>query len=144
MPNFDNPAIIWVVIAIASAIIEVMMTHFGLIFVAIGALVAAVSVLLHAGIVVQMAVFSITVGVSFALLRPRMVSTFQGGGLPSRTEMLIGHEALVTHDIDPALGGGRIVVDGQDWAAHSTVAIAAGERVRVVSADGIALKVTRL
>ena len=55
----------------------------------------------------------------------------------------MGSEAVVTHDVDPTLGGGRVTVGGQDWAAHSTVAIAAGERVRIVKADGIVLEVTR-
>jgi membrane protein implicated in regulation of membrane protease activity len=41
------------------------------------------------------------------------------------------------------LGGGRVTVGGQDWAAQSAVAIATGERVRIVSADGIVLEVTR-
>lgn len=143
MPDFISPAVIWIVIAIASAIIEVAATHFGLIFVAGGAIVAAVVAYYHGGIAVQLALFSITVVVSFTVLRPRMVSKFHAPGVPSRTDPLIGQEGLVTHDIDPALGAGRVTVRGQDWAAHSPVAIAAGERVRIASVDGIVLDVRR-
>ena len=143
MPNPISPAIVWVVIAIGSAIIEVMATHFGLIFVAVGALAAAIVAFLHLGIVVQLAVFSIALATSFTLLRPRLIKMFESRGVPSRTESLIGREAVVTHDIDPALGGGRIAVSGQDWAAHSPEPIASGARVRVVKADGLVLEVTR-
>jgi len=143
MSDFLTPAVIWVVIAIVSAIIEVIATHFGLIFVAMGALVAALAAYFHAGIVVQLVVFSIALGSTFTLLRPRMLSTFHSSGVPSRTDTLIGQQAIVTHDIDPALGAGRVTVGGQDWAARSAEAIATGERVRVVSADGIVLEVAR-
>ena len=143
MPAFDGLALLWVVIAIASAIVEVLIPHFGLIFVAIGALVAAVVAAFHAGVFVQVAVFTVTLFVSVTLLRAQLLSKFHSRGVPSRTDTLMGREAIVTQDIDPTLGGGRVTVGGQDWAAHSAVAIATGERVRIVSADGIVLEVTR-
>ena len=143
MPAFDGLALLWVVIAIVSAIVEVLIPHFGLIFVAIGALVAALAAAFHAGGFAQVAVFSVALVASFTLLRAQLLSKFHSRGVPSRTDTLIGREAIVTHDIDPTLGGGRVNVAGQDWAAHSSTAVAAGERVRVVSADGIVLEVTR-
>jgi len=143
VPAFDGLAPLWVVIAIVSAIVEVLIPHFGLIFVAIGALVAAVVAAFHAGAVVQVAVFTIALVASFTLLRAKLLSKFHSRGVPSRTDTLMGREAVVTHDIDPTLGTGRVTVGGQDWAAHSATAIAAGTQVRVVSADGIVLEVTR-
>jgi membrane protein implicated in regulation of membrane protease activity len=64
--------------------------------------------------------------------------------VPSRTEALVGRHAIVTHDIDPTLGTGRVNVAGEDWAARSADAIAAGAKVRVVGSDGIVLEVTRV
>ena len=49
----------------------------------------------------------------------------------------------MTEDINPTLGTGRVNVAGQDWAARSRRAVAAGAEVRVVGADGIVLEVTR-
>ena len=63
--------------------------------------------------------------------------------MPSRTEALIGTKGVVTHDIDPTVGAGRVNVGGEDWAARSAEPIAAGTKVRVVGADGIVLEVTR-
>jgi membrane protein implicated in regulation of membrane protease activity len=65
-------------------------------------------------------------------------------GVPSRTDQLIGKEGVVTHDIDPTTGAGRVNVGGEDWAARSIERIPAGTHVRVVGADGIVLEVTRL
>ena len=63
-------------------------------------------------------------------------------GVPSRTEALVGREGVVTHDIEPTVGAGRVNVGGEDWAARSADADPAGTRVRVVGADGIVLEVT--
>ena len=59
MPAFDGLALLWVAVAIVSAIVEVLIPHFGLIFVAIGALAAAFVAAFHAGTFVQVAVFTI-------------------------------------------------------------------------------------
>ena len=139
---FDFSAAVWLVIAVVAAIAEVLIPHFGLVFVAGGAVVAALASAFGAGIGVQAAVFAVAVVASLALLRPRLVARLHSRGVPSRTDTLIGHEAVVTHDIDPTLGTGRVTVGGQDWAARSATALAAGTRVRVVGADGIVLEVT--
>ena len=81
--------------------------------------------------------------VSLVALRSRLLGRLGGPGVPSRTEPLIGRHGLVTHDIDPTLGTGRVNVGGEDWAARSREPIAAGTEVRVVGADGIVLEVTR-
>jgi membrane-bound serine protease (ClpP class) len=62
--------------------------------------------------------------------------------VPSRTDVLIGREGVVTHDVDSRVGAGRVNVGGEDWAARSAAPIPAGTRVRVVRADGIVLEVT--
>jgi len=84
-----------------------------------------------------------TLVVSLVMLRSSLVGYLGGKGVPSRTDPLIGRDGLVTHDIDPTTGTGRINVAGEDWAARSKEAIAAGARVKVVGADGIVLEVSR-
>jgi membrane-bound serine protease (ClpP class) len=63
-------------------------------------------------------------------------------GVPSRTESLVGKDGVVTHDIEPTVGAGRVNVGGEDWAARAATPIPAGTRIRVVGADGIVLEVT--
>jgi len=72
-----------------------------------------------------------------------MTGRIGGRGVPTRTAPLIGRQGIVTHDIDPIVGSGRVNVGGEDWAAKSPEAIAVGTTIRVVAADGIVLEVRR-
>ena len=65
-----------------------------------------------------------------------------GPGVPSRTGALVGRDGVVTSDIDPTVGAGRVNVGGEDWAARSVSPLTVGTRIRVVGADGIVLEVT--
>ena len=141
MPTFDQPALAWVALAILAAIIEVSTPHFGMIFVSVGGVAAAVAAWLGIGVAGQVVVFALVLGLSLAVLRPRFVSRL-APGVPSRTDVLVGHEGLVTNDFDPAGGAGRVNVRGEDWAARSATPLKAGTRIRVLGADGIVLEVT--
>jgi inner membrane protein len=140
--TLESPALIWVAIAIVAAIIEVSIPHFGVIFVSVGAVAAALVSALGYDITVQILVFVIALGLSIGLLRPRLVKQLGGRGVPSRTDTLMGHEGIVTHEIEPSLGTGRVTVAGQDWAARAASPLPIGTRIRVVGADGIVLEVT--
>jgi membrane protein implicated in regulation of membrane protease activity len=133
----------WLGIALVAAILEVSVPHFGCAFISAGAVVAAVAAFFGYSVPVQIGTFVVVMTVSIAALRARLLDRVAGPGLPSRTAPLIGRDGQVTHDIDPVLGTGRVVVGGEDWAARATESIASGTRVRVVGADGIVLEVTR-
>jgi membrane protein implicated in regulation of membrane protease activity len=140
--TFDSSAFAWTALAIVAAIVEVSIPHFGVIFVSAGAVGAAVVAAIGLGIPMQVVVFAVVLALSLMLLRPRIVARLSTGpGVPSRTEALIGHDGVVTHDIESTVGAGRVNVGGQDWAARSTTPLAAGTRVRVVGADGLVLEV---
>ena len=141
MSSFDQPALAWVALAILAAIIEVSTPHFGTIFVSVGSIAAGLVAWLGLGVPGQIVVFALVVGLSLTVLRPRFVSKL-APGVPSRTQVLVGHEGLVTTDIDPLIGGGRVNVRGEDWAARSATLLKAGTRIRVLGADGIVLEVT--
>ena len=88
-----------------------------------------------------MIVFAVTLGLSLAVLRPRLV------GAPGRAWRSVAHrsarrpQGVVTVDIDPAVGAGRVNVGGEDWAARSAMPMPAGTKIRVTGADGIVLEV---
>lgn len=132
----------WIVIAVVAAIVEISVPHFGLIFVSIAALGAALAAFLDFGLSAELIVFILLLGLSLAVLRPRLIQGAGAKGVPERTALLIGREGVVTHDIETTVGAGRINVGGEDWAARAAVPLAAGTRVRVVRADGIVLEVT--
>lgn len=143
MSSFESPAVLWVAVAIVSALIEISIPHFGVIFASLGAVAAAGVAALGLGTTAQLVVFVVVLVASLVLLRPRILARQrQGPGVPSRTQQLHGRDGLVTHDIDPTLGTGRVNVGGEDWAARSKAPLPTGTRIRVVGADGIVLEVT--
>ena len=142
MSFLEGPALGWFALAVVAAIVEVLIPHFGLVFAAIGAVAAAAAAAVGLGLSSQIVVFAVVLTVSLLTLRPRLLGT-AAKGVPSRTEQLIGKDGIVTLDIDPLVGGGRVNVGGEDWAARSGEAIPTGTRIRVVGADGIVLEVRR-
>ncbi len=143
MALFEPTALGWLGIAFVAAVIEVSVPHFGSMFVSLGAVAGAAAALLGYGVSIQVGMFIIVMVTSLAVLRTRLMGRLGGPGVPSRTDQVIGRHGLVTHDIDPVVGTGRVNVAGEDWAARSHCAIAAGTKVKVLRADGIVLEVTR-
>ena len=134
----------WLAVALVAAIIEVSIPHFGLAFVGVGAVAAAVAAYFGFDLPTQFATLVVVLIVSLALLRSHLVAWFGAArGVPSRTAPLVGRHGVVTHEIDPTTGSGRVNVGGEDWAARSPMPIAVGTKVRVVGADGIVLEVTQ-
>jgi membrane protein implicated in regulation of membrane protease activity len=133
----------WLGVAFVAAILEVSIPHFGSAFVSAGAIAGAGAAYLGFGIPAQIATFIVVMVVSLVALRSRLVGHLGGPGVPSRTQPLVGRQGIVTHDIDPVVGTGRVTVSGEDWAARSKESIATGTKVTVVGADGIVLEVTR-
>ena len=133
----------WLAVALVAAVIEVSLPHFGCAFISAGAIAAAGAAFFGFGVPVQIGTFVVVMSVSLVALRANLLNRLAGGGVPSRTGPLVGRHGQVTHDIDPTLGTGRINVGGEDWAARCSEPLATGTKVRVVSADGIVLEVTR-
>jgi membrane protein implicated in regulation of membrane protease activity len=139
---FQFTALTWLAAAFVAAVLEISIPHFGSAFVSAGAVAAAAMAFMGYGLEVQFATFVIVLTVSLVTLRAGLIGRLAGRGVPSRTEPLVGRHGMVTHDIDPVIGTGRITIAGEDWAARSREAIAAGTKVKVVGADGIVLEVT--
>ncbi len=133
----------WLGLALVAAVLEISLPHFGCMFISVGAVAAAAAAYLGYGIPTQIGTFVVVMTVSIVVLRARLLDRVGGAGLPTRTGPLVGRHGMVTHDIDPTTGTGRINVGGEDWAARSAESISIGTKVRVVGADGIVLEVTR-
>jgi len=110
--------VIWVVIAVALAIGEVLTP--GLFFlgpVALAAGAAALAALLGAGTLASLIVFIVCSVASLLVLRPiarrhvRMPALSRTG-----TDALIGRKAIVTRKVDRL--GGRVRIGGEEWTAR--------------------------
>lgn len=52
-------------------------------------------------------------------------------------DSLPGHEGVVTRDVEPGSGVGKVSIKGQTWSARAAVAIPAGAQVRVLRVEGV-------
>jgi membrane protein implicated in regulation of membrane protease activity len=134
--------LVWIALAIVAIGLEVAITSFIFLFVGVAALIAALLAVLTFGLPLQLVVFALLALLLPVLLRRQMVQRFSGKGVPSRTDTLIGATGEVIETLDPIRGSGRVIVNGQDWAARSIGPVPAGARVKVVAADGIVLIVS--
>jgi membrane protein implicated in regulation of membrane protease activity len=134
---------VWLSVAFVAAILEVSVPHFGSVFVTVAAIAAAAAAYFGFAIPVQIALFAVVLVGSLVGLRSRLIGQLGGQGVLSRTEQVLGRHGMVTLDIDPTVGTGRVNIAGEDWAARSPERIESGAKIRVVGADGIVLEVTR-
>lgn len=133
---------VWLVVAIISAIAEMVLPHFALLFAAGAGAVAGLAAGLGFSWQIQSLIFAVSLLLGLFLLRPRLMRKLQSRHhMPSRSDALIGKRAVVTEEIKGHLGHGRIEIEGQDWAAAHPTPLAAGTTVTIVSADGIVLNV---
>ncbi len=131
--------LVWVVVAVALAIGEVLTP--GLFFlgpVALAAAAAAVASLLGAGTVGSVLVFLVGALLSLALLRP-IARRHVHMPVLSRTgtDALIGRKAVVTRRVDNA--GGRVRIGGEEWSARAYLdgeEYAEGASVDVIRIEG--------
>ncbi|MDH7514578.1 MAG: NfeD family protein [Bacteroidota bacterium] len=140
----------WFVFALVFFIMEIITPGFVLMWFGIGALISGVLDLLGVhDIILQVIVFVVTSIVLVSLSRTLFKNVFMrsspGAGLKTNAEALIGKTGVVTEAIDNERSTGRILVDGQDWAARSenVEVIRPSERVRVTGFEGARLIVTR-
>ncbi len=131
--------LVWVVVAIALAVGEVLTP--GLFFlgpVALAAGAAALASLLGAGAVGSMIVFIVGSLASLLVLRPiarrhvRMPAISRTG-----TDALVGRKALVTKKVDAH--GGRVRIGGEEWSARAYLdgqVLPEGASVDVIQIEG--------
>ena len=143
-PAVSQLPLLWLVAALLFTIVEILIPSFGCILVAGAALLTSVLAnYLHAW-ELQVFVFAVAVFLSLFMLRPKLIAKIQKSAqLPSRTEVLFGKSGVVTEDIGPAGSPGRVMVEGQDWAAQSKASLPEGTAIVVESADGIVLHVRK-
>src|SRR5438094_7452996 len=115
--TIDTPTVAWAILAVAAALVEILLPHFGVIFVSGAAVAAALVAWIGGGLAWQLLTFAVVSTASLLVLRPRLMSRLDAPGVPSRTQALIGKHGQVTHEINSTLGTGRVIVAGADWAA---------------------------
>jgi membrane protein implicated in regulation of membrane protease activity len=140
----SHPWAVWTLVAVGCGFIEILVPYFAFVFACSGALVAAVVAIFFPW-EIQFLSFALTVFLSIIFFRPRLLQRFQRHHhMPSRTGTLLGSEGEVTAAVNPAQNSGRVLVQGQDWAAQSEQSLSIGQKIVVTGSDGIVLIVKEL
>ena len=130
--------VLWVVLAAALAIGEVLTLGFLLGLIALAAVLAGIVAALGAGLVVQLVVFIAASIASIALIRPiakRHLRT--PARLRTGTAALVGAKGVVTERVDDLTG--QVKIGGEVWSARAFLdgqVIEPGTRVEVGKIEG--------
>jgi membrane protein implicated in regulation of membrane protease activity len=130
--------VLWVVLAAALAIGEVLTLGFLLGMLALAAVGAGVVAAVGGGLALQLLVFIVASIASLALIRPvakRHLRT--PASIRTGTAALVGAKALVTERVDDL--GGQVKIGGEVWSARAYLdgqVIEPGARVEVAKIEG--------
>jgi membrane protein implicated in regulation of membrane protease activity len=130
--------VLWVVLAAALAIGEVLTLGFLLGLVALAAVLAGIVAALGGGVVIQLVVFIVASIASIALIRPiaqRHLRT--PARLRTGTAALVGAKGVVTERVDDLTG--QVKIGGEVWSARAFLdgqVLEPGARVEVAKIEG--------
>ncbi|MFI3200785.1 MAG: NfeD family protein [Eubacteriales bacterium] len=134
--------IIWLMVFIALALIEVGTMGLATIWFAIGAFVAMVSAMLGAGVFVQRSLFIVVSLLMLIFTRPLAVKYFNRERRKTNIDAIVGQEGIVTSQIDNLKAMGSVMVKGKEWTArvveHNQI-IHEGSVVIVKAIEGVKL-----
>jgi membrane protein implicated in regulation of membrane protease activity len=131
--------LVWLIIAVVLAVVEVTTLTFVLGMIAGGATAAGIVAAVGVPIVGQVVVFGVVAALLLALVLPAARRhRHMPPSIRSGTARLIGTRAMALSDIDTAAGG-RVRIGGETWTARpydESLRIPAGEWVDVLAIDG--------
>ncbi len=138
--------VLWLIIALAAGIVEAVTVTLVSVWLAIGAVCAAVCAGFGASAAVQCTVFA-AVSLVLLILTAPLCSKFRAQTkTPTNADMLIGKVGIVTEEINPLNSSGEVKVSGQRWSVQvrGGGCVSVGERVLVEEIVGAHLVVSVL
>lgn len=148
MSEQETAVIIWVVITVALAAVEMLTLAFVALYFALGALAAAVVAGSGGSMEWQLLAFGAVSLVLLGLTRPFLTRRIQHPEIATNVNTLVGKHGIVTLTIDNDASSGQIRVGTEYWTARAaeeaTAPIAEGERVRVQDVVGVTARVVHV
>ncbi len=136
---------IWLIISGICLIVESFTLGFFVFWFSIGAIFALITSLFTTNIIIQSTVFVITSTLLLLLTKPlikKFVKTPKTK--PTNVYSIIGKEGIVLETIDSINGTGKVKVNGELWSAISDSNIEKDEKIKVISVNGVKLKVEKI
>lgn len=131
----------WVVLFVAAFIVEGLTMQLVSLWFAVGSAAALIVSFFTDSFVVQATVFVLVSLLLFLTARPLIRKFNRTPMVHTNADSVIGMEGIVKEEIDSLAGTGRVYVNGLYWAARSEQNIPAGEKITVLSVQGVTLTV---
>lgn len=113
------PELMWLVLLVILALIEIATVGLFTIWFAAGALVAEVAAWLNAPFGLQVVLFFVVSIVMLVFTRPFAMKYINKNQTKTNVDSMIGKTAVVTKNIDNVRGEGQVVVQGMEWTARA-------------------------
>ena len=138
--------LLWFLLAVIFAIVEIISVGFFMIWFGIGALAAMVVALLIPNLAIQFLVFIIVSTVLLFFTRKLTSKVTKGTAIATNVDAVIGKIGMVTEDIPALDNPGIVKIAGEMWSAVSSdsLPIEKGTQVEVLQVKGVRLVVKKI
>ena len=135
-------AIIWFVAFLLLLIIEIATINLVTIWFAFGAIAAMITTMFTDSVIIQVAVFLVVSIISLILTKPIMKAFKKSEIEPTNSDRVIGKTGEVIKKISNNEYG-EVKVFGSVWTASSKQELSVGDKVKVISIEGVKLIVEK-
>lgn len=134
---------IWILIAIASGVVEAITLGITTIWFVFGAIVAWGLAEFNAPFIIQVIAFIVVSGVLLYFTKPLLKKGLKLGSQRTNADALVGEIGVVTKQIDTLKAVGQVKIRGQVWSAKTREEniIDVGSRVEILAIEGVKLVV---
>lgn len=135
--------LLWLVITVILAIIEIATFNLVTVWFAGGSFAAMIAAMLHTPLWMQLIVFAAVTAVLLASTRP-LVMKSMAKQTPTNSDRVIGMTGIVTEEIDNIRETGAVKADGKVWSARAENGdvIMVGTVVEILEIRGVKVIVT--
>ena len=133
----------WLVLFVILALFELATVNLVSIWFSLGALITTFVSLATDNLMLHLAVFTISSILLLLLTKPFIKKKKKRDKIPTNLDMVIGKKGIVTETIEKD-GIGEVKVLGKKWSAYSDKEIEENSKVKILSINGVKLKVEEI
>ena len=133
----------WLVLFVILALFELATVNLVSIWFSLGALITTFVSLATDNLMLHLAVFTISSIFLLLLTKPFVKKMKKRDKIPTNLDMVIGKKGIVTETIEKD-GIGEVKVLGKKWSAYSDKEIEENSKVKILSINGVKLKVEEI
>lgn len=142
----DSQLIMWIVLAAALGVLELLTMAFVSLYFAVGAMVAGVIAWLDGPLWLQLLGFAASGFVLMLVTRPLLKRKLEAPDIPTNVDRMVGKRGIVTIAIDNDANTGQIRVGSEYWTARWPEAtpgtvIPVEARVEILAIEGVTARV---